>query len=227
MKALCIDCAVSKLTISAKNDDRTFTSIYDIGMKQSEVIVPAISTVLQQVDLQTKDLDYTALTVGPGSFTGLRLGISALKAIELAYNVPVYGLSSLKVYEYAFLNFDSPVLTVIDANKDKFYARLSYQNEELLEDGDYESDFLIETASKYDKIILCGPDAKKFETLVSSEDKNISTKFITSNTSQQTAEALFALAEKQKTAQIPPLQDYDGPIYLRASEAEIKLNSEK
>ena len=47
MKALSIDCAVSRLMISAKNDDKIFTSIYDIGMKQSESIVPAIDYALE------------------------------------------------------------------------------------------------------------------------------------------------------------------------------------
>ena len=96
MKALAIDCAVSRLTIAAKNEGKTCTCIYDIGMKQSEILVPSIEYVLSKVDLTSADLDYTVLTEGPGSFTGLRLGFSALKAIELAYNVPVYGISSLK-----------------------------------------------------------------------------------------------------------------------------------
>ena len=82
MKALSIDCAVSRLMISAKNDDKIFTSIYDIGMKQSESIVPAIDYALEEVLLSPSELDYTAITLGPGSFTGLRLGISAAKAIE-------------------------------------------------------------------------------------------------------------------------------------------------
>ena len=81
MKALVIDCAISKLSIAAKNEDKVCVTSYDIGMKQSEILVSAIDYVLKTVDLTTAQLDYTAITIGPGSFTGLRLGISALKAI--------------------------------------------------------------------------------------------------------------------------------------------------
>ena len=57
MKALSIDGAISRLTVSAKNDDKIFTSIYDIGMRQSESLVPAIDYVLEKVDLKSSDLD--------------------------------------------------------------------------------------------------------------------------------------------------------------------------
>ena len=124
MKALVIDCAISRLSIAAKNEDKICCATYDIGMKQSEILINSIDYVLKNVDLQTSELDYTALTVGPGSFTGLRLGISALKAIQLAYNVPVYGISSLDIYGFPFNDFDLPVLCAIDAHKEKFYAKI-------------------------------------------------------------------------------------------------------
>ena len=71
MKALIIDSAVTKLTISAKNDDKTTTSIFDIGMRQSEIILSAIDHVLSKCSLTPDQLDYMAVTQGPGSFTKL------------------------------------------------------------------------------------------------------------------------------------------------------------
>ena len=96
MNALAIDCAVSRLTISAKKDEKIVAVILDIGMKQSESLVPTIDYVLEKIELSPAELDYTVLTNGPGSFTGLRLAISAVKSINLAYNIPVYGISSLE-----------------------------------------------------------------------------------------------------------------------------------
>ena len=98
MNILVLDCAVSKISIAVKFNDKMITQIYDIGMRQSEILVPAIDDILQKAGITAGDLDFSAITIGPGSFTGLRLGISALKAIELAYNVPIYGVSSLQVY---------------------------------------------------------------------------------------------------------------------------------
>ena len=219
MKALAIDCAVSRLVIAAKNEDKTCTSIFDIGMRQSETLIPAIEYVLTKAGLTSADLNYTALTIGPGSFTGLRLAISALKAIELAYNVPVYGISSLKTYEYAFTSFNLPVVSVIDANKDKFYARIIDGDKVLLEDGDYEIEQITSILSKLDKFIIAGPDCFKFNNLI--KEAIDSKKIVTANTLQVTTDALFILAEKEIELNNKPLQDYDGPVYLRASEAEL------
>lgn len=225
MKALSIDCAVSRLTISAKNDDKIFTSIYDIGMKQSESIVPGIDYVLEKVLLSPSELDYTAITLGPGSFTGLRLGISAVKAIELAYNVPVYGISTLTMHAYCFKDFELPVLAAIDANKNKYYANLSDKNKTILEDGDWDTDIIIKNVKKIKKVIVCGPDANKLKDIIIAQNKKI--KILTPKTNIVTAEALFSIAEDMISQNQPGIKDFDGPLYLRASEAEIVKNSKQ
>lgn len=222
MKALSIDCAISRMIISAKNDDKSFTSIYDIGMKQSESIVPAIDYVLEKLDLSPADLDYTAITLGPGSFTGLRLGISAVKAIELAYEVPVYGISTLAMHAYCFKDFDLPVLSGIDANKNKYYANLSDGNKNLLEDGDWDTEVVIKSVKKLKKLIVCGPDAEKLKNLIKENNKKI--KIYTPKTNIVTSEALFSIAENMIENNQAPIKDFDGPLYLRASEAEIVKN---
>lgn len=225
MKALSIDCAISRLMISAKNDDKIFTSIYDIGMKQSESIVPAIDYVLEKVLLSPSELDYTAITLGPGSFTGLRLGISAVKAIELAYNVPVYGISTLTMHAYCFKDFELPVLAAIDANKNKYYANLSDKNKTILEDGDWDTDIIIKNVKKIKKLIVCGPDANKLKDIIIAQNKKI--KILTPKTNIVTAEALFSIAEDMISKNQPGIKDFDGPLYLRASEAEIVKNSKQ
>lgn len=225
MKALSIDCAVSRLMISAKNDDKIFTSIYDIGMKQSESIVPAIDYVLEKVLLSPSELDYTAITLGPGSFTGLRLGISAVKAIELAYNVPVYGISTLTMHAYCFKDFELPVLAAIDANKNKYYANLSDKNKTILEDGDWDTDIIIKNVKKIKKLIVCGPDANKLKDIIIAQNKKI--KILTPKTNIVTAEALFSIAEDMISKNQPAIKDFDGPLYLRASEAEIVKKSKQ
>ena len=68
MKALAIDCAVTKLSVAAKNEGNTIKLTLDIGMKQSEKLLPAIDYVMKEAGLSAKDLDYTTVTLGPGSF---------------------------------------------------------------------------------------------------------------------------------------------------------------
>lgn len=224
MKALVIDCAVSKLTISAKNEDYKVTSIFDIGMRQSETLIPAIDYILEKLKIEAKDLDYTALTIGPGSFTGLRLGISALKALECAFKIPVYGISSLQAYNQPFLNLYENVLSCIDGNKDKFYVNIRSKNQEFLKDGDYDLESIIANINNFSTLLLSGPDNKKLYELVKDRVK---TNLIIPDFQVITSEALFQIAEDMIAKKMPSLNEYDGPIYLRASEAEIKLSENK
>ena len=224
MKALVIDCAVSKLSLAAKNEDKICVTSYDIGMKQSEILVSAIDYVLSSVELKTNELDYTAITIGPGSFTGLRLGISALKAIQLAYNVPVYGISTLEFYRYSLNNvFDLPIISAIDAHKDCFYATITNKNEVLLEEGDHPVEKIMQAISSLDKLLIVGPDSQKLKEIISKENSDI--KIFCQNYQPICVESLFYITEEKIKKNDPPLHDYDGPVYLRASEAEIKLNS--
>ncbi|MBR5401468.1 MAG: tRNA (adenosine(37)-N6)-threonylcarbamoyltransferase complex dimerization subunit type 1 TsaB [Treponema sp.] len=225
MKALAIDCACSRMTVAAKNEDYTFTAIYDIGMRQSETLVPAIDYVLEKCGLAKNELDYTALTVGPGSFTGLRLGISALKAIECAFGTPVYGISSLEAYAWPFVDSTLPTLACIDANKDKFYAGIYHSGKIVLEDGDYDVPFIIDRLQNIHELNIAGfeKDAVKLIELLKAQGcKPLIHKL---SVPVVTTDCLFALAEKKITAKLPPLKDFDGPVYLRASEAEIKLTT--
>ena len=225
MKALAIDCACSRMTVAAKNDDKTYTAIYDIGMRQSETLVPAIDAALEKAGLAKNELDYTTLTIGPGSFTGLRLGISALKAIECAFGTPVYGISSLQAYAYPFVNSVIPTLACIDANKDRFYAGIYHSGKIVLEDGDYDIPFIIERLKNITELNVTGMKADVAK-LISLLEKNGCTKnWNTLAVPAFTTDCLFELSEKKITAKEPSLKDFDGPVYLRASEAEIKLST--
>ena len=223
MNILVLDCAVTKLSIAVKTEDKFISQTYDIGMRQSEILVPTIDEILSKAGITAADLNYSALTIGPGSFTGLRLGISALKAIELAYNVPVYGISSLTIYSYAYKDLGLPILACIDANKDKFYACLSDQNSLISEEGDYEVEEIISKLNGLSKVLVAGPDAQKLADIIKENKNDI--EVLTTKASAMTTEALVAITEDKISKGEATLKDFDGPVYLRASEAELALKS--
>ena len=222
MNILALDCAVSRISLAVKTETKFISTTYDIGMRQSEILVPAIDEILKKAEITAAELNATSLTIGPGSFTGLRLGISALKAIELAYNVPVYGISSLEAYAYPYKTFGFPVLSCIDANKDKFYARITDYENIILKDDDYEIENITEAVKNLMTICICGPDALKLSEKLKTvyDSKN----FLIPQVSSQTAESLIKITEELIEKKAEPLKDFDGPVYLRASEAELKLN---
>lgn len=224
MNGLAIDSAITKITISAKNDAHTVTAMFNIGMKQSETLLPAIQYVLNKVDLSPEKLDYLAISNGPGSFTGLRLGFSAIKAIEMFSNAKLYGIPTLDVYAKPYRDFPSTVLSCIDAKKDRFYAKAFCGEKEIMPEGDYtpeEAAELLKSNGATENILICGSDAR----LLSEQLKNISDKkFLPQDFTINAGEILLSMAEKKISAGEPPLNDYDGPFYLRASEAEVKKN---
>ena len=224
MKALAVDLAVSKLSVAAKNEEHTVSVQFDIGMKQSETILPAIDYVLKSAGLNKSELECLTLCSGPGSFTGLRLCYAALKAISMAFNIPLYGVSTLDTFAEHYKKLPFTIVSCIDAKKDKFYAKIWEDGKLSTDEGDYEIPFIADklSASKKD-IFICGSDAELLKQKIeeaqpSLSEKNIYTVDFTVNTTDQ----LFKITEQMIKEGKAPLNEYDGPVYLRASEAEEK-----
>ena len=225
MKALVIDAAASCMHIAAKNDDFKASLSLDLGQKQSQKLLPSIDYILSQLELKASELDYTALTSGPGTFTGLRLAFSALKAIELAHNVPVYGIPSLDAYAFPYSCFDGTVVSVIDAKKDQFFAAIYENGRQICEAEDTTAESVAAKLDKSKKILLCGPDAAVFSEELKKIDSSL--KLTVFDSQPVPSDSLFTIAESMIEQKKEPLADYDGPVYLRKSEAEIKLESQK
>ncbi len=257
MKALALDTSISCIQIAAKNDDNLASLILDIGMRQSEKLLPAIDYVMRQTDLTPGELDYTVLCEGPGSFTGLRLGFAALKAIELfggtsanenssqdkkaggRSKIPLYGINSLDFLAHPFLDFDGIVLPVIDAHKEKFYAKAFFNGKEILPCDDWDlraleekllafaqaqdrasGDCLQDQKAAAQKILVCGLEAQTFAASCKENGLFKGFKIAAPKGRAANIESLFILAQEKIARNEPPLADYDGPQYYRASEAE-------
>ena len=243
MKALALDTSISCIQIAAKNDDKIASLVLDIGMRQSEKLLPSIDFVLKQAELEPGDLNYTALCQGPGSFTGLRLAFAALKAIELfggkdnadqkspqAKNVdgrskiPLYGINSLDYFSQPFMDLPAVVVPVIDAHKEKFYAKAFHDGKEIIPCDDWDLRVFAEklAAAPCDAIFACGLEANAFIDACKENNLLVQKKLIAAKGRVSNFESLFILAEEKIAKNEPPLSDYDGPQYFRASEAELK-----
>ena len=92
----------------------------------AEALMPLIARVMHAAQLDFSDLDRIAVTVGPGSFTGLRVGIAAARGIALAAAKPAVGLSTLAAYAAPLIAKDDkvPVVAAIDARHDQVYLQI-------------------------------------------------------------------------------------------------------
>ena len=92
----------------------------------AEALMPLIARVMKQAGVAFGRLDRIAVTRGPGSFTGLRVGLSAARGIALAAGKPVVGLTTLTAYAAPIVSADSehPVISAIDARHDHVYFQV-------------------------------------------------------------------------------------------------------
>jgi len=92
---LAIDTAAPRLQLALLRDEHIDTLVEDMPTGQAERLFPALEELLKRNDATYADLDRVAVTTGPGSFTGLRIGLSAARGLGLALKVPVIGVPSL------------------------------------------------------------------------------------------------------------------------------------
>src|SRR5260370_26168673 len=92
----------------------------------AEALMPLIARVIKESGISFATLDRIAVTTGPGSFTGLRVGLSAPRGIALAANKPVVGLTTLTAYAAPVVsqNLEQPVISAIDARHDHVYFQV-------------------------------------------------------------------------------------------------------
>ena len=92
----------------------------------AEALLPMLQRVMQQANFGFSDIDRIAVTTGPGSFTGLRVGIAAARGLALAAEKPAVGLSTLSAYAAPHIASDErfPVVAAVDARHDHVYMQV-------------------------------------------------------------------------------------------------------
>lgn len=103
----------------------------------SETLVPLINELLNETNIKLQDIDLIACDNGPGSFTGIRIGISTVKAIAESLNIPVIAVSSLEGLAYNIHDSEC-ICSLIDARNNQVYCGLFDSNHTLI--GNYMAD---------------------------------------------------------------------------------------
>jgi tRNA threonylcarbamoyladenosine biosynthesis protein TsaB len=129
MRILAIDCALDACAAAVFDSDpgAIIASQSRIMLRgHAEALMPLIARVMDEAEVEFRELDRIAVTVGPGSFTGLRVGISAARGIALAAGKPAIGLTTLAGLAAPHIAEDdsSLVLAAIDARHDHVYMQV-------------------------------------------------------------------------------------------------------
>lgn len=120
---LAIDSSTPVAGVALLDDEKLIREEF-INYKKthSEMLMPIIDELLRGCDRSLGDLTALAVTIGPGSFTGLRIGLAAIKGLSLAANLPVVGISTLDVLAHNIVCSDTLVCPVLNARKQEVYT---------------------------------------------------------------------------------------------------------
>ena len=123
MNILAIDAATSILSLTLMRDKEYFEYNADRGFRHSELIMPAVDYLFEQAEMKPGDLDLVCTALGPGSFTGLRVGMATAKGICAGTDTPFVAVPTLDVLARPFTLFDGLTVPLIDARKKRFFLR--------------------------------------------------------------------------------------------------------
>ena len=167
MIVLSIDSA-SKVATAALLDENNLIAEYTINNKleHSTLIMDMVDKLLKDSSLDIDDIDGFVVSKGPGSFTGLRIGMATVKGLSLGSNKPYISISSLDALAYSLVNFDGIICPMMDALRSSVYTCLYKGNngnlEKLIDYSALELDELIELLKeKGEKVIFTGDAVNK------------------------------------------------------------------
>lgn len=121
MKLLCIDTSSTLCSVAILEDTTLLKKIeLEKGLTHSEILMPTIDEILTSCKLTLKDIDLLVCDVGPGSFTGIRIGVATVKAFADSLCIPCVGISSLEVLA-RFIQKDGIICSSIDCKNDNCY----------------------------------------------------------------------------------------------------------
>jgi tRNA threonylcarbamoyladenosine biosynthesis protein TsaB len=118
-----IESATARAGVAIGTDDGVIASAQATrGPKHAELLVPAVRFVCEQAGIALVDVDAIAVDIGPGLFTGLRVGIATANGLAQALGVPMIGVSSLDLLAHPLRHAATDIVSVIDARRSEVYA---------------------------------------------------------------------------------------------------------
>ena len=135
MLTLAIDTATKVCAVGLCRDGQILAEYrINMGMTHSEGLMPQLEQLLTRTKITKNEIDLLAVSMGPGSFTGLRIGLASAEAMAYSWHKPICGVNTLKALAYN-LPVDGYVLSpVLDAQKGNFYqAVYEWQHGKLIE----------------------------------------------------------------------------------------------
>ena len=215
MNTLAIDTTQADLGIAVRTEDgRTYLQVQRAGLRHAESLAPAIDSTLSTAGLRARDLGLIVCSLGPGSFTGVRIGMATAKGIALGNGCALAGVPSLDALAWRSSVWSGVVLPVMDARKGRLYAAMYRAGERVSDYLDLSPEELVRRVSATSEAVLVtGPHAVVFGSLLGAPA------VVDPLPTGTDPEALLMLGIRRFETQGPDSELQ--PLYLRPSEAEL------
>jgi tRNA threonylcarbamoyladenosine biosynthesis protein TsaB len=223
MKILAVDTATQSCSVAVSDNKMVLAEkTIQNGRTHSVHLLDMIDSVMEEAGLSVSELEGFAVTVGPGSFTGLRIGISTIKGLAMATKKPVVGISSLDVLANQCLQNDFLICPLIDARKKEVYhARYRYAEGRLDKMSPEASSSPVDAVKDIQTpCILVGSGARLYRKILKTELSQMAHFAEKGQNTIQASTVAFVSLDRfraQKTDDVVQLV----PHYIRKSDAEL------
>ena len=228
MKVLGIDTSSNATSIAVIEDNKLICE-YTINTKttHSQKLMPMIENMLKISEVNVNDMDMIAICQGPGSFTGLRIGMATAKALSHVNNLPIVGVNSLELLAGNMDLSDKKICSILDAQRTQVYmGQYKFENNKLVEIKSVDvveiDELLEELKSSNEEWILVGEAVYKYEDKIK-EIENICVPAPSHNVNK--ASSLCTIAMNKYNQNIDVYDCYTiNPVYIRKSQAEVQYD---
>ncbi|MGN0489130.1 MAG: tRNA (adenosine(37)-N6)-threonylcarbamoyltransferase complex dimerization subunit type 1 TsaB [Ruminococcus sp.] len=224
MKILAFDSSAKSASVALIDDNKIIGSFFiNANLTHSQTLVPMANQLLENTQTDLNQIDALAVSVGPGSFTGVRIGVSIVKGLSMTSDIPCIPVSTLEAMAYNYIQENCTVVAVMDARCNQVYnANFSINNgviSRLCNDRALAIDDLYkEIKTINDKIILVGDGAELCYN--SYKEKSINIFLASEHIRYQNATSVaYAALNKDKISAEQLM-----PVYLRLPQAQRELN---
>ena len=124
MKILALESSARAASAAVEIDGRIFERYSDDGLTHSRTLLPLAIAAMEDAGIGVSELDAVAVAAGPGSFTGIRIGVATAKGLAWPENKPTIAVSTLAAMAYTQRDFCGTVCAAMDARRDQFYTAL-------------------------------------------------------------------------------------------------------
>ncbi|MBQ9797723.1 MAG: tRNA (adenosine(37)-N6)-threonylcarbamoyltransferase complex dimerization subunit type 1 TsaB [Clostridia bacterium] len=221
MKVLALDSTALVASVALCEDGKLLGELtLNNGNTHSQTLLPMVEFLLKQFDMTPGDVDLFAATVGPGSFTGVRIGAATLKGLAFGTNKPCAAVSTLEALAYNLKDFDGLICPVMNARRKQVYTALFRASNghltRLMDDSAIAIAELDEKLREFDEPVrLCGDGYDITEELLTHPIIPVSERY----RHQSAFSAAEVALQKHQNGDVGTDLNLS-PVYLRLSQAE-------